>query len=196
MVENILQNARRIPFTDDMLRLVDTGMKTETRRPVRYLLNGKRAKCMYGRAGGLLLATGSHIFVDEHNRECDSRDPKAKVLYQVDWKGKPEVEEWRPPMFLPKRACNRFLSAELIKETNLCDITEEQAIAEGISVKTIEVDRQSRLLYYWKSNQNEYFPTAVEAFRSLWDTIHTSRGLWFDQNPRVWRIKFGLIDMD
>lgn len=202
--KEFFDSARRIPFTDAMIRSIDAGDKTETRRPVKYGADGRPAKCLYGDPGDLLLATGSHIFLGPDGQVCGSKDRGARALYRVDWNGEPEAKEWRPPMFFPKWAPTRFLKSISVDMVNLCDITEEQALAEGIIASRIGVGDSTpgkvnipeaiKTVYHWEPWPTEnVFGTAFAAFRALWDSIHEDRGLLFDTNPTVWRIQFRRI---
>jgi len=195
--EHLLKNARRIPFTDDMIRAADAGMKKETRRPARFTASGKLAKCMYGNPGDLLLVTGCHVLLNEDGELSSSREDRHRALYRVDWEGTPAIPEeaWRPAMFMPKWSPTRLLRNIGTDVVGLRDITEEQAIDEGIRRYQIGVGGAATWLYYWNHGSTMRFETAVDAFTNLWDSIHEERGLLFAKNPPVWRIRFEKVDL-
>lgn len=189
----LIKDARRIPFSDEMIISADYGVKTETRRPIRFKNDGTPPVCSYGQKGTLLLVTGFHIFIGPDGMRCDSRDKGAVPLYRVDWDGCPKIEGWRSPMFMPKWSPTRFLMNEGVERVKLCDITEEQAVAEGIRTKKIGVGGAAQSVFYW--NEHASFKTAVDAFENLWDSIYGERGIFFKTNPDVWRIQFRKIDI-
>jgi hypothetical protein len=184
---HLIESARRIPCTDAMIRAIDDDRKTETRRPVKFLANGSPAKCLYGEPGDLLLVTGSHILVDASGQVAKTKEARRRAIYRADWKGEPAVEDddWRPPMFMPKWSPTRLLRNTGREIVRLCDITEEQAIAEGIR----QVERKGGTFYIWNDSQAPFL-RAVDAFEDLWNNIHKERGLLFGHNPMVWRIQF------
>ena len=188
------EKARRIPFTDEMLRAIDEGRKTETRRPIRLMRDGQPAKCIYGDRGDLLLATGWHVFLDAEGNVCEDKARRDRILYRVDWTGDPQVDEWRPPMFLPKDWANRYLANLGTEKEKLRSITEQQAIAEGIMETSTVIKGFKHHVYRWEESGTNY-GCAVAAFRSLWDSIHEERGLLFDTNPDVWRVKFKKLEV-
>jgi hypothetical protein len=194
----LLESSRRIPFTDVMIEATDKGLKTETRRPMKYRYDGSRGKCRYGdKPGTLLLVTGAHVFLNSEGRlETRGRYITEGMIpiYRVDWVKKewPDMPmvarcNWRRPMFMPKWAPTRYLISRIIEPSILSDITEEQAIAEGVEVIERGDGRESE--YTWL-RRGQIFKTAVEAFEYGWNLIHGSRGLYFNKKTEVWRIGF------
>ena len=185
--DHLLENARRIPCTDNMILAIDAGLKTVTRRPVKYTASGSLAKCLYGEPGDLLLVTGAHIFVDKHGQVATERKDRDRVIYRVDWDGEPAVEDdaWRPPMFFPKWAPTRVLRNIGTAVVKLCDISPPEALAEGIRKHRIGVGGSAEVLYHWREESREFFKTPVDAFVDLWNNIHEERGLLFSSNPEV-----------
>lgn len=192
--------AKRIPFIDGMIMAIDKEIKWETRRPMKYKSSGKRAKCLYGDAGTLLLITGSHVFLDQnrkvvtelHNENSDGTG--LTTLYRADWPQKEWTQQpriirsnWRNAMFMPKWAPTKYLISRIVEPVILTDLTEEQAKAEGVE-ELPRGEGQSPVFSFYGSGKT--FPTAVEAFEYGWDSIHGARGLYFRTGPEVWRIVF------
>jgi hypothetical protein len=110
----------------------------------------------------------------------------------------PDQEKWKPSIHMPKTACRIFLQVQSIKVERLQDISEEDAIAEGIQ--------------FFKQNGSTWFkdyladpsghgdpdhdfptvPTARNSFQTLWSKIH-GHASW-DDNPWVWVVSFKSID--
>jgi len=184
----------RMPFTDDMILALDDGLKVETRRPAKYKTSGELAKCPYGQRGDLILITGAHIFLAKDGTIATERKDRNRLVYRVDWTGEIEVPEWRPPMFLPKDSVNRVVMNDGVSLVKLCDITEEQAITEGIRKVRKGVGGAAEPFFTWDPRSKIFFTTARAAFEDLWNNIYGERGLFFGTNPDVWRIKLAKVD--
>ncbi len=191
----LIENARRIPFEDNMIRAIDSGIKTVTRRPVKINKNGEPAKCMYGAPGDLMLITGSHILVDKDGELIEeNKEDRHHAIYRVDYDGTPEVEGWRPPMFMPKWAPTRIVRCVERSVENLCEIDGADAMAEGIKRYP---ENDGSAVFHWDEEalrKGEIFTGAVEAYVALWNEIHEERGLLFSTNPLVWRFEFEVVD--
>lgn len=103
--------------------------------------------------------------------------------YPGEWpeheKDNPDCPRWRPSIHMPKEAARIFLDVKNIRVERLQDITEEDAIAEGV-------------IY----GQGERRWTARSAFMDLWDTINKKRGYGWETNPWVWVIEFKKVESE
>lgn len=189
----MMSEERPIIFQGDMVRAILDGRKTQTRRIVKpapydncqriiqhgdewlqVLLNGedheltlgdvsKRLKCPHG-------VPGDRLWV----RETFSRSANGDgIWYWAD--GNPDYGDWsrpKPSIHMPRWASRITLQITDIRVEQLCDISEEDAIAEGVS------------------NQCEdgMWISAMEQYADLWDSINGG-GSW-DANPWVWVIEF------
>lgn len=99
--------------------------------------------------------------------------------YRASWEaeetpfGLTEPPKWRPSIHMPKDAARIFLLVNDVRVERLQDITEEQAVAEGVANRA--------------------------AFASLWDrTVEPAKiGLYgWDANPWVWAFPFELCKME
>ncbi len=92
---------------------------------------------------------------------------------------------WKPSIFMPRAASRILLEVTDIRVERLQEITEADAIAEGVE---LDVDAG-----YWKGY---IFPgvydSAKKSFASLWQSIN-GLGSW-DQNPWVWIVSFKRIE--
>lgn len=113
--------------------------------------------------------------------------------YKADWNDVaaelvPEPK-WKPSIHMPKTACRIFLEITGITVERLQDISEEDAIAEGILIDTTVYP--NRLFNYQKDEWQEGgFPSV--AFTQLWKMINGATS--WDANPWVWVISFKKID--
>ncbi len=96
-----------------------------------------------------------------------------------------ERTNWKPSIFMPRAASRILLEVTDVRVERLQEITEEDAIAEGVEP---DVDAG-----YWKGY---IFPgvydSAKKSFASLWQSIN-GLGSW-DQNPWVWVVSFKRIE--
>lgn len=98
---------------------------------------------------------------------------------------------WRPSIFMPRAACRIFLEIEQIKLEYLKNISEADAIAEGVE------QVGDRL---WKCYGNcpdhatghDKRSSATASFMSLWNSINGA-GAW-DENPLVWVVQFKRVE--
>jgi hypothetical protein len=87
-------------------------------------------------------------------------------------------KSWRPPIFMPRWASRITLEITNIRVERLQEITEEDALKEGI--KTGD------------SSMGHVF-TAKEHFKGLWDSINGKKYPW-SSNPWVWCIEFKKLE--
>jgi len=109
--------------------------------------------------------------------------------------GVPIDEPWRPSIHMPRDACRIMLEITDIRVERLQDISEEDAIAEGVESWT-EERWKSRPTHY-KIYHNEpgdestYSSTAKVSFETLWQSVYGANS--WDENPFVWAITFRQI---
>lgn len=189
---------RPILFSGPMVRAILEGKKTQTRRVVKpqpdqqhaLALPPLPASCPYGKPGDRLWvreriswehAGGNWLGVtyaaDGHYEEF--------LEPPVDW-NTDDPPKTRPSIHMPRWASRLTLEITEVRVQRLQDISEEDAIAEGMpnfigrTVNGIAVVRQS--------------PTPREEFATLWDSINGKRpGCSWSDNPCVWAITFRRI---
>lgn len=153
----------------------------------------KDVHCRYGKPGDVLWVreTWSKI-------HYEGIDDKPTYLYRAD-QGMSEVKRiWRPSIFMPREACRISLEITDIGVERLQDITEEDAIREGIlfyddsilgrRFKDYEADASA---YGHPDHDYPTLSTARESFFTLWQSINGPES-WND-NPWVWKISFKWI---
>ncbi len=94
---------------------------------------------------------------------------------------------WVPSIHMTRWASRKTLEISAVRVERLQDISEADAQAEGCN--------QNHNRYYWggphPTGGRKQFPTAVDAYRSLWESINGA-GSW-DLNPWVWVVEFKRI---
>ena len=133
-------------------------------------------------------------------------DPDAtittnRIEYKADtgatnpggWDAAPDDAEairWRSPIHMPRWACRLTLRVDSVRVERLNDISEEDAIAEGM----VYFDGRNYEAGGWHSGKTDhgYFPTAVDAYSDLWDRINGNRHPWAS-NPWVWVVTFARL---
>lgn len=172
---------RPILFSGPMVRAILNGTKTQTRRIVKpqpvhidglgtvmnpSVITGN--SCKHGKPGDTLWVreTWAHRALRVSGPEgygcpvfraddVDRRLPSGPYN---------RVDRWRPSIHMPRWASRITLQITAVRVERLQDISEEDAIAEGVEFG------------------------AKESYRTLWDSINGA-GAW-DANPWVWVIEF------
>ena len=97
--------------------------------------------------------------------------------------------KWKPSLFMPKGACRIFLKIKSIRVERLQNISEKDAIAEGIIFKN---HSEAGIVYKNYLKDNAFFFYPVKSFSSLWESINGDASL--KQNPFVWVYEFEQIE--
>lgn len=95
----------------------------------------------------------------------------------------------RSGRFMPRSAARLTLEIVSIRVGRVQEISEADAIAEGILISTQR--RKVGIPYYGVSG--EWFIFAREAYQFLWDKINAPRGFGWNANPWVWVIDFRMF---
>ena len=104
--------------------------------------------------------------------------------YKADNNAKPK--RWKPSIHMPKAACRLFLQITDVRVERLKDISEEDAIAEGV-----EQNRDGSWRDYIEPNQLPQ-DCARASFISLWMKINGPES--WESNPWVWVVSFKQIE--
>ena len=200
---------RPILFSTEMVKAILEGRKTQTRRILKPQLPYYKFDFCGDNEGGYSALTPKGYLefrgygIDENgNREYApfAIKPKYgekndilwvretwgrkkdidKYFYKADYESY-EFKGWKPSIHMPKEACRLRLKIKSIRIERLMDISEQDAIAEGIIRKDIET---------WKhySSDNQDATSSIESYLSLWDKINSKDS--HKQNPYVWVIEF------
>jgi hypothetical protein len=193
---------RPILFSGPMVRAILDGTKTQTRRVARpkRSIEPMTDECPYGAPGDRLWLRETWQYADWTEdgqpfvryaadnavRICEGAGEgetlvdvwaqlSAEANYSID--GKAADRRWRPSIFMPRWASRLTLTITDVRVERLIEISEADAIAEGIA-------RAGR----WY--QPGSFGTARAAYKQLWNSLNASRGYGWLENPFVWVVSF------
>ncbi len=196
-----------ILFSEPMVRAILEGRKTQTRRivkpqPASHLLDGEwlPPKCPYGGLGdrlwvretfgycsgvGLTSNTadatyvcfrdGSQVFKKDRSYHQWTK-PVNDSAWPSDWK-------WRPSIHMPRWASRITLEVTGVRVERLQDISEEDAVAEGLEPRDWCGPSQFHL-----ANGCTVYGQSVHCFKKLWESINGLNS--WDANPWVWVVEF------
>ena len=177
-----------ILFSSSMIRAIMDKRKCQTRRVVKpskgvYPNEGdmkafSKHKLLY--LWGCPYQVGQVLWV----RETFTKDG-ATIYYKANEHEERIAErrglKWKPSIFMPKKYCRLRLKVTDVRVERIQDISEDDAIAEGIQ----KVENR-----FCIDSENSTYISAKLAFRFLWGSINKSRGFGWSSNPFVFVIEF------
>lgn len=207
---------RPILFSAPMVRAIINGTKTQTRRVVKpqpLMVTDRTTAPWNGPPGALKLG------LEQLGRGCPYGQPGDRLwvretFARIDGQTRPWIEtdyratythgdrlgdtlgikkRWTPSIHMPRAASRITLEVTGVRVECLQDISEADAIAEGVFKKVgttpignaVETATGGELIYA--------VPTqAREEYHRLWESIN-SPGSW-DANPWVWVIEFKRLE--
>lgn len=187
---------RPILFSAPMVRAILEGRKTQTRRVVKGVDNDNRMRskkivthvmdahkvglCPYGQPGdrlwvretwGMRPVAAGHI----------DKPSKKFVIYRADGFTSAIPERWRPSIHMPRWASRITLEIVSVRVERLNEISEQDAMAEGII-------GPHHLSSEWSCGDSKWFSSTVKAFSNLWESINGADS--WAVNPWVWVVEF------
>lgn len=188
---------RGIIFSAPMVRAILAGRKTQTRRlatsPLADLEPGDR----------LWLRENYRLDIAYDGCKAREVDPAAFVWWEADGAsvGGGVIGKLRPSIFLPRWASRATLTVEAKRIEPLDQITEADAMAEGITMENLIVGshcaggRHSEITadrYFspHDPDDTEGYECAVDAFAALWDSLHDREGERFAEAPSIVALTF------
>lgn len=106
--------------------------------------------------------------------------------------------KWKPSLFMPRSACRIFLKIKSIRVERLNNISENDAIAEGIErwVETRMVSKPTHYKVYFQNCKPEdlcsYTSDPIDSYETLWQKINGEKS--WSKNPFVWVYEFERTD--
>jgi hypothetical protein len=203
--------SKPILFSTPMVQAILEGTKTQTRRIVKpqpkqeleffgwklpeyiQVAFGKGVKTEslhkfpFGEIGDLLWVRETfrpkgHSFpIGEHF--------EYKATAEAD--GNPINEPWKPSIFMPKDAARIFLKITNIRVERLFNISDQDAISEGVEV----IHRAEETVPVYKNyliSENKGTTNPRKSFLTLWESINGTQSI--NDNPWVWVIEFERIE--
>lgn len=209
---------RPILFNREMVRAVLDGRKTQTRRimnPQPEFEQGYEAPheheigifwkdeesldsiehlislCPYGKPGDELWVRETWQTWCEFDHLSPGKLPEdADIQYPATcdhW-----VSKERPSIHMPRWASRIQLKITNVRVERLLDISEQDALAEGIARSTRRVLGGHETIYKDYVDVGHYFHSPKKSFESLWVSINGPDS--WDSNPYLWVIQFEKIE--
>ncbi len=111
------------------------------------------------------------------NEYCYKADTDNPIYLDKQWK-------WKPSLFMPLDACRLFLKVTNVRIERLQDISNQDAINEGIEPKKIE-----SVTFFKDYGYNNFIHrNPKSSFATLWFEVNGKES--WEQNPFVWVIEF------
>ena len=115
---------------------------------------------------------------------------QRRTIYRADPEAAPKASgRWCSPRFMPRWASRLTLEVTEVRVQRLQEISEEDAIVEGVGPVTLKpLDMYPKWMHAKLLASGPPRPQRI-AFIELWDSINGKRAPWAD-NPWVWCISF------
>jgi hypothetical protein len=174
-----------------MVRAILEGRKTQTRRVIKgrialkwlepgmflpsYVADPGNDLCPYG-------VPGDTLWVRETLTTSPLWDGELRAIYAADgaWAWdlyNPCLWPWKrptlPSIHMPRGLCRINLAVTSVRVQRVQDISEEDAIAEGVADLGIYAAYSVR-----------------DKFQAVWNDINAKRGYSWESNPWVWAVTF------
>lgn len=157
-------------------------------------------KCPHGKVGDFLWVRETWACVsqcsDWMNRSVVFVENYAEHGWTIQYRASTHCEfegDWRPSIFMPRWASRILLEITGVRVERLHDISEQDALAEGIENKTVDNN-----VYFKDYVSGNFFKrrfddgTEKQSYFSLWQSINGHESL--KANPWVWVIEFKVIE--
>lgn len=183
-------------------------------KPWKYDLddgNSGSMLCPYGEHGDRLWVRETWFPTRFDVKQMLSRGDTSCIRYKADGTYDPGRDcvgrSWKPSIHMPKAAARIWLEVEEVRVERLQEISEEDAIAEGVKENVCEMASEcpSALCANGCQGKGEYWNyldemqegdpcySAAESYKTLWQSINGPES--WEQNPWVWVVKFKRIEL-
>ena len=202
-------NEKPILFSSEMVRAILDGRKTQTRRIVKPQPEPGKVKspdisCPYGTIKDRLWVRETFSYYRAFGEKLADNPP---VIYRADEDNCGQFpvfldnqivyvnqrDLWKPSIYMPRKASRINLEITNIRVERLQNITEEDAINEGVEMLS-GYNPENKFYKNYNSNSQHWFETAKQSFRSLWQSINGPES--WDKNPLVWAIEFKVLEAE
>lgn len=195
-------------FKPSMVPALLDGRKTQTRRIIKPQpdedglakvidgpwvdTSGREYACPWGEPGDL-------VYVRE-NWQSHTGPMGESIIYGYQATDDDQLGPWRPSIHMPRCASRLTLHITDVRVERLQDISEADAIAEGITCEKVIVYAHCNGGYHQEEIADRFFfddcddkgfGTGNDAYAALWEKINGAGSL--DANPWVWVIDFSVI---
>lgn len=158
------------------------GYKTRT------VLEGLLEKCPFGKVGDRLWVREKWDYAD-----CSTRAHEV-IAFQAGFSHVNTDNTWRSPIYLARRHSRILLEITGIRVEKLWDITEEDAVKEGVTEKAHHIGTQ--FAYAVNQGRTGWYTDGGclrGGYGKLWDSLHKKGPTWH-QNPWVWVVDFHILE--
>lgn len=204
-------NIKPILFSTEMVQAILEGRKTQTRRIIKPQPKEGIITTAFDFKKGFYASkikieenpdrfeitklfkpkyqTGDILWV----RESFAKPPiyafGVKYIYKAGFNE--SICGWKPSIHMPKEAARIFLEVTNVRVERLRDISEDDAIAEGVEI----IDYAESIFpvfrkYNLKEKKGTLYPRL--SFRTLWEKIN-GQDSW-ESNPWVWVYEFKVVE--
>jgi hypothetical protein len=193
---------RQIPLKTWEVQAILDGRKIQTRRVVKpkheplelepneWLIN--LALCPYGQPGDVLIVRETFAHTSQLN--INPEDENYGYVYKADGQPWDDCEwwKWKHSIHMPREAARLFLRIKSVRVERLHEISEDDAIREGIGRFTKDNTIYKYGIDGWPWREMQRKPSL--GFRFLWQSINGPES--WDENPFVWVIEFEKIQKE
>ena len=196
-----------ILFSVPMVRAILEGKKTQTRRIIKPQPQGDLLKML----GHYAVFSDKHVLSCPYGqprdhlwvRETWTENDRGQNITKREWEdiyqlldldtfctefglpdASPRTAKWHPSIFMPRDHSRVLLEIVEIRAERLQAITEDDAIAEGVTDKAYPAGD------YDGGYVEHELGTWIGGYMALWDSINVKRGYSWQSNPWVWVVTF------
>ena len=154
---------------------------------------GELGACPFGQPGDRLWVRET-CFINDYREAKVPVDERANVdvVYRADplpdWEGEESLITWRPSIYMPRWASRILLEVTDVRVERLQDISEQQALAEGVRLYTDHAECGD---WYHVEGIETYSADPRKSFELLWTGINGAEP--WPSNPWVWVVEFKRI---
>lgn len=205
-----------ILFSTDMVRAILAGRKTQTRREIKKKYSNTDLVLKTDKHGSRLIERQNDVPppVDNGHGTVTYRMAayaEVKPKYRVGdilwvretwnhWPVRPYPfvykatylntfgHTWKPSIHMPKRAARIFLKVISVRVERLQDMSESDAIAEGVLVNEDSLECWDYEIKDW----GHFGFDPIDSFQTLWESINGENS--WNENPYVWVYEFEVIE--
>lgn len=190
----IVKSEPKINDDTDLELIPDWDGKYDDPLTLFFYYKGTKKRSIYYDCQLPLAQIGDILWIRESFQYSDELDEPFwyKQKYKEDYTQEAfDRIKWKPSIHMPKEAARIFLEVTNVRVERLQDISEEDAIAEGIKKTWINDDiKQCKFKNYINDGKGSKSP--IDSFISLWKKING--GDSWKANPWVWVYDFKVVE--